>query len=361
MKAAVLKKDGKLHIMEVPRPVPAHGQVLMKVRACGICGSDLRYLEGENPWSQQTLGYQTENPDNMILGHEFSGEIVETADEKDRHLIGRKAAVIAYKGCGSCEFCRTGRMNLCKNTAHLGHGAGWGEMEYYPGGMAEYCQVWSDHVYPFEHVSFEEASTLDFVTVGMAAVAKADKIFAEDAVVIGTGPVGLAIVQLLKLQGARRVFCVDRIDYAFRAAAEMGADRTFFMGEYEGRINELAEDIRRAAGGTGAASVFDTAGTGETQRLSLAVLKGRGTVVNLVGNEERADYRLQDFSRERSVVSVANAADCYFYDCLKMLEAGRLNVKPLLTDILPLSQAEEGFQRLKDRENTKAIKVILKP
>lgn len=361
MKAAVLKKDGKLHYMEVPKPVPAHGEVLVRVKACGICGSDLRYLEGENPWSQQTLGYQTENPDNMILGHEFSGDIVDAADEADFHLIGKKAAVIAYKSCMSCEFCRTGRMNLCKNTAHLGHGAGWGEREYYPGGMAEYCQVWSDHVYPFENVSYEEAAALDFVAVGMAAVAKAGKIFAEDAVVIGTGPVGLAIITLLKLHGARRVFCADVLDYAFEAAREMGADGTFCMGGYEGEYQRLRKDLRNAMGGNGAAAVFDTAGTGETQKLALSVCKGRGTVVNLVGNEEKTDYQLKDFSMERSVVSVANAADCYFYDCLKMLEAGRLQVKPLLTDVLKLSQVHEGFRRLKDREDTGAIKVILKP
>lgn len=356
MKAVVLKTDNQIHYMDAPKPALRSGEVLVRVKACGICGSDIRYLEGENPWSQQTLGYVTQNPDNMILGHEFAGEDVEVKDKKDEYLLGKKVGVIVYNTCKSCEFCRTGRMNLCKNTKHIGHGAGWGEMEFYPGGMAEYCQVWSDHVYPFENATFEEVSTLDFVAVGLAAVSKIKKVFAEDAVIIGTGPVGLSIIQLLKLKGARRVYCVDILDYAFEAAREVGADGVFNSAEVD-----VVPEILSGTDGLGAAMVFDTVGTEETQKMALAVCKGEGTVVNLVCNTTKVQYQLKDFSSERSIVSVANASDDLFYDCLKMLEAGRLNVKPLITDILPLEKAQEGFERLMNREETGAIKVILKP
>lgn len=355
MKAVVLKSDGSLHYMDVPKPVLRRGEVLVKVRACGICGSDLRYLNGENPWSQQTLGYKAGNPDNLILGHEFAGDVVEVADEADRTLLGKRVAVIVYKTCGVCEFCRTNRPNLCRNTQHIGHGAGWEEMAYYPGGMAEYCQVWSDKVVPIEGISYEEASTLDFVAVALAAVRKAGKIFAEDAVIIGTGPVGMMAAQLLKVSGARRVFCVDTLAYSFAAAKACGADRTLLMDD------STEETLRAETDGLGVPIVIDTVGEPETQRLALAVCKVKGTVVNVVCNENVVDAQLFDLYGEKSIVSVANAADPYFYDCLKMLEAGRITVKPLLTDILPLSAVKEGMERLLHRESSGAIKVVLKP
>lgn len=355
MKAVVLKKDGKIHYMDVPKPVPQKGEVLIRVRACGICGSDLRYLQGENPWSEQTLGIKAENPDNIILGHEFSGDVVEVADRSDEYLLGKKVAVIVYATCGICDFCRSDRMNLCKNTAHIGHGAGWETMEYYPGGMAEYCQVWSNKVYLFEKISYEEASTLDFVTVALASVRKIPKIFAEDAVVIGGGPVGLMAIQLLKLNGARRVYCVDVLDYSFKAAKECGADECFMMDK--GTVSEILE---RTAG-LGAVAVLDTVGAIESQKLAFGLCKVKGTIVNVASNENTIQIQLSDLYGEKSIVSVANAKDQYFYDCLKMLEAGRINVKPLITDRIPLNQVESGFERLMTRDQSGAIKVILVP
>lgn len=355
MKAVVLKSDGTLHYTDVPKPDLAHGEVLVKVKACGICGSDLRYLEGENPWSQQTLGYKAENPDNLILGHEFAGDVVEVADEKDRDLIGKKVAVIVYKTCGVCENCRTNHPNLCKNTMHIGHGAGWREMEYYPGGMADYCQVWSDKVVPFENLTYEEACTLDFVAVALAAVRKANKIFAEDAVIIGTGPVGIMAAQLLKVSGARKVICVDTLSYSFQAAKECGADRTILMG------SDTESAIKAETEGMGASIVIDTVGEPETQRLAFDICKVKGTVINVVCNDTVVDAQLFDLYGEKSIVSVANAADAYFYDCLKMLEAGRITVKPLLTNIIPLSEVNEGMDMLFHREKSGAIKVVLKP
>ena len=159
--------------------------------------------------------------------------------------------------------------------------------------------------------------------------------------IIGTGPVGLSIIQLLKLKGARRVYCVDILDYAFEVAKEVGADGVFNSTEAD-----VVPEILDRTDGLGAAMVFDTVGTEETQKMALTVCKGEGTVVNLVCNTTKVQYQLKDFSSERSIVSVANASD---------------DVKPLITDVLPLEKALEGFERLMNREETGAIKVILKP
>ncbi|MHC4520875.1 MAG: alcohol dehydrogenase catalytic domain-containing protein, partial [Planctomycetota bacterium] len=137
MKALVLKAPKTLAIMDVPETKPGPGQVLVRVTKCGICGSDVRYFRGENPWAKQTLGREIPNPRNIILGHEFVGVVEGTHDERDSDLIGKRVGVNTFITCGRCSFCKGGRENLCPNTKHLGHGQGWGKMEFYPGGMAE--------------------------------------------------------------------------------------------------------------------------------------------------------------------------------------------------------------------------------
>ena len=146
MKALVLKSPQNLEIMDVPKPTLSKGQVLIRVSKCGICGSDIRYFHGENPWAKQTLQKNIPNPPNIIFGHEFVGEVVEVHDSEDSHLIGKRVGVQTWIACGECESCRRGHENFCKKTKHLGHGQGWGEMDFYPGGMAEYCPAFSRHI-----------------------------------------------------------------------------------------------------------------------------------------------------------------------------------------------------------------------
>jgi len=102
-----LKSPGNLVVKEVPVPQPAVGEVLVKVMACGICGSDLRYYQGENPWALHTLGEARENPPNIILGHKFAGEIVETGDSRASFLKGKRVVVIPFQTCGQCALCRS--------------------------------------------------------------------------------------------------------------------------------------------------------------------------------------------------------------------------------------------------------------
>ncbi len=357
MKAVVLNSDCTLRLADVPIPEPGSREVIIKVMACGICGSDLRYVQGENPWAQQTLGYKAENPDNMILGHEFSGVVTKVHDERDSYLLGKRVAALVYNTCGVCEFCRTNRENLCKQTRHLGHGAGWGEMEYYPGGMAEYCQIWATHAYPVaDHVTFEEASTLDFVSVALSAAKKAKSVFSEDCLIIGSGPVGLVIAQILKLMGARKVICTDVLDTSLEVARQMGADHVIHAEK-----QDIVGEVMKLTDGFGVMNVFDTVGEVDTQKNGLKALCGKGMLINLVCNSTVVEYELRDLSGERSISSVTNSPYADFRQSIRMLEAGLINVKPLITHTLDIDDYQKGFDNLSDRVKSGAIKVILKP
>jgi threonine dehydrogenase-like Zn-dependent dehydrogenase len=143
MSAAVLRRPQDLCLEQIPNFKPAPDQVIVEVASCGICGSDLRYYHGENPWALHTLGMPIPNPPNIVLGHEFAGTVTDAADFP--HLAGKHVAVMSFKTCGQCRQCRSGAENLCGQTMHLGHGAGWGERDYYPGGMAGGTHRQRDH------------------------------------------------------------------------------------------------------------------------------------------------------------------------------------------------------------------------
>jgi threonine dehydrogenase-like Zn-dependent dehydrogenase len=357
MKAVVLKGPGKLSFQDVPKPSLEKGYVMVKVKACGICGSDLRYFEGENPWSLHTLGKNAPIPDNIILGHEMAGEICEVHDKEDEWMLGKSVGVLAYNTCGKCEFCRTGRENLCRQTMHIGHGAGWSEMEFYPGGMAEYCPVWSTHVFPFsESLSCKEVSTLDFFAVGMHAVKLAPSLVGEDVAIIGSGPLGLAISQIVRVFGARTVFCSDTYDAVLDIALSMGANYAVNAG-----MDDISQAIMEKTAGRGVMAVFDTVGSGTTQSQGLASLGYSGALVNLVANFEKAEYRLVALSGERSIRSSANNPFGDFQLVLKLMESGRLDANPMITHVLPLHDVGMAFSLLQDKTTTGAVKIILEP
>lgn len=356
MKAAVLKGPRQLIYQDVPKPIIKPGEVLVEVKACGICGSDLRYFEGESPWAEHTLGSKQVNPDNIILGHEFAGDVVEVANEEHKHLLGKKVGVLVYNTCGVCEFCRTGRENICPNTTHIGHGAGWKDVEYYPGGMANYCQVWATHVFPFEKISYEEASTLDFFAVAMHAVKLAPDLLGEDVAIMGSGPVGLALAQIVRLFGANKVFCIDIYDKALEIAKSLGADYGINTNEQDAK-----EFIMEKTKGRGVKAVFDSVGEVVSQRTAIEILGETGTLVNLVANPDEIPYKLLELSGERSIRCSSNNPFLDYPLVLELMESGKLNAKKLITHRYKLSELNKAFDVLFERQKNKAMKVILEP
>lgn len=162
--AVILERPGSISVKKIPIPPVPGPSVQVQMQACGICGNDVRYFSGENPWSLHTLGKHVPSPPNMVLGHEVSGFIRNPGEEV-------RVAILAYKSCGRCEYCRSGRENLCSTMEHFGHSAGWQEMPYYPGGMPEQFDIWEGFAHEIPpHVSFEQAVFLDGLAVAVHAV-----------------------------------------------------------------------------------------------------------------------------------------------------------------------------------------------
>jgi len=356
MKAVVLKERGVLRVEEVPEPRAGPGELLVRVRACGICGSDLRYFEGENPWAQHTLGEQRPNPPNIILGHEIAGEVVEVAEERDRGRLAQRVALISWKGCGECCYCRAGLENLCAATKHLGHGAGWGEQEFFPGGMAELCRIWEPmaRLLP-ANLSFEEGALMDVAGVAVHAVNRARFSPNEAVAVIGCGAIGLVILQVAKVRGASVVFCTDVADKSLELAASLGGHAI------DARRQNAVEEVLNGTSREGVAAVWNTVGAEDTILQGLRMLRRSGTQVLLAFSMTPLNLSPALLAGERILTVSANNAYAEFDEALRLAAAGDTKLLPLITHTFPLEQAPEAFAAAMRKSESGAIKVILRP
>jgi threonine dehydrogenase-like Zn-dependent dehydrogenase len=352
--AALLRGPQDLLLTEIPDFEPADDQVVIEVAACGICGSDLRYYYGENPWALHTLGAPLPNPPNIVLGHEFAGTVVTARDFPE--LQGKRVAVMSFRTCEECEQCQRGHKNLCRRTTHLGHGAGWGDRAYYPGGMAERCPAWGSYCFPIpDLMSFEEAAMLDVVGVGVHAARLAGVDAGMSIVVFGVGPIGNAIMQASRALGAGSVIALDTYKTSLAIANQCGATRTIDAAE-----PNIAERIREANGGD-CSVVFDTVGTAETLRTGLSVLAEGGMLINMAVHDMDISFNVLDIGSERAIRTSCNFLPEEYPLSLSLVASGQIDVNPWITHRFPLQDVEKAFKVALNKEENRAFKVIILP
>lgn len=354
MKAVVLRSTNDLAVLDVPLPKLRPGWALVKVTHCGICGSDIRYLRGDNPWAKQTLGTHIPNPKNIILGHEVTGIVAEAGPGVPADLLGKRVAVLAFGTCGACVHCRRGDEHLCENTRHLGHGAGWEQLDYYYGGMAEFVPVESEWLVPLpEQVSNEAGVLLDPLGVAVHAVRKTS-IHDEDTVlIIGGGAVGQLIIQVIKAIANVRVVLVDLCEQILRIAVKMGSDAAFVPTSPQLRAATL-----ELSNGYGCRAIIDTVGAPLQQYLPL--LGRGGTYVTMTVTEEPQQLRTIHLAGERSLASSCNFRLGEYYEGLSLLQRGKIDATPIITHQFHLEQAVEAFRTAENKLETGAVKVILR-
>jgi threonine dehydrogenase-like Zn-dependent dehydrogenase len=357
MNAVVLERPETMTWMDVPRPVltdPAH--VLIQVGTCGICGSDLRYYRGENPWALHTLGRHVDNPPNIILGHEFAGTVVEVNDSAYEPLLGKRVGAQPFRVCGTCSHCRSGRENICSDTIHTGHAQGWGEMDFYPGAYAEHTIAWGDLCFPMpDDISFEEASMVDILGVGVHATGRADIRSGSSVLCVGGGPAGVAIALVALARGAETVYISDPSGICRQVASQYPG-----LVSIDPTSQDVVEVVRAEAGADGVDSVFDSVGTAETFSLGLSLLRPSGTFVNIAVHDEPAKINLAALGTERCVTTSSNSTYADVATAYRYVYEGKVDVKPWITHRFALRDFEEAFQLLLAAEK-QAFKAVLIP
>jgi len=339
MKAAVWYGGEDIKIEDVPKPRIESTEVLVRVRSVGICGSDLHAFEG--------ISKRRKPP--LIMGHEFSGEVEEVGRDTTGLGIGDIVVVDPVIRCGKCEQCARGRGNICRNLTLLGL--------HKNGAFAEYVPVPANNCHRLsEGVSFEEGSMVEPLAVAVHAVNRTTIKLGDRVAIIGAGIIGLTVLLAAKAAGAGNVSVVDILDYRLEFAKNFGADLAINSKteDIEKRVNEVTD-------GNGADVVLEAVGLEATVRDAMRVL-GRGGRLTILGNLEQT-MRLDVMD---AVVKEFDIKGSYCYDiddfkrALNLIEDGRVDVKTLITNVLPLNEAKTGFKLLHEKLG-KVLKVLLKP
>ncbi len=343
MKALLLKQYMELDYTEQPEPVIGAEDVLVRVRACGICGSDIHGLDGSTGRRVPPL----------IMGHEAAGVIEAVGAGVTEWKAGDRVTFDSMVSCGKCHFCKRGEINLCDARQVLGVSTG----EYRRhGAFAEFVSVPQRILYRLpDNVPFEHAAMIEPISVAVHAVNVTPIEMGDTAVIVGSGMIGLLTIQAARVAGCTRVFAVDLDDAKLALAKELGADETF-----NPKNCDVVAEIQARTGGRGADVVLEAVGATEPIKTAIAAVRKGGTVT-LIGNiTPKIDLNLQAVVT-REIRLQGTCGSCGEYPaCIDLLSRGLIKVEPFISARVPLADGASWFQRLYQHEPN-LMKVILQP
>lgn len=334
MKALVLKAYNDLQIMEVPDPVIKPDEVLVKIAASGICGSDVHGMDGSTGRRQPPI----------IMGHEASGTIIKTGPAVTGWKCNDRVTFDSTIYCGTCPYCRQARINLCENRKVLGVSCD----EYLcEGTFAEYVAVPQHILYALpDNVTFEEAAMVEPLSVAFHAVKRSKAKLGDKAVVIGAGVIGLLVIQIMKASGCSEVVAVDLDEQRLETAFQVGATRKVHSSR-----SATVKDMDLAV---------ECVGLAVTVNSAVDMLR-KGGCLTLVGNlSPDIEFPLQKIVTREISVYGSCASNGEYSACLDLIANKQIDLAPLMSATTPLADGPEYFTRLYNRD-PKLIKVVLTP
>lgn len=343
MKAAVMHGTRQIRIEELPVPQIAANEVLIKVMAVGICGSDLHY------YTHGRIGkYVVEKP--FILGHECAGIISAVGESVSGFRVGDRVAVEPGVTCGYCEACKAGRYNLCPDVQFLA-------TPPVDGAIVQYIKMRADFVFPIpDSLSFEEAALVEPFSVGIHAAARTNLQPGSTIAIMGMGPVGLMAVAAARAYGASRIIVTDLEPVRLEAARQLGATHIINV-----RDQNPDEAIRLITGGKGVDVAWETAGNPRALQSALASLKrgGKLAVVGLPAQDEIPLNVPFIADNEVDIYGVFRYANTYPKG-IAFLSSGIVDAGKLVTDKYMLEQTQEAMERALNHKS-ECLKVVVYP
>lgn len=328
MKVVRLHAHGELRTHDEPRPATEAGETLVRVKAVGVCGSDLHWFnEGE-------IGdAKLKHP--LVLGHEFAGETE----------AGQRVAVDPAIPCGHCEFCKRGHPNLCENMIFAGYGDTDGALREY-GSYPPRCLFSLP-----DSLSYADGAMLEPLGVAIHAVDLGKLRAGMSVGVFGCGPIGLLIVQLARLSGASKIIATDILPHRVEAAKHFGADHAVLAEA----VREL-DEIRAATGGRGVDVAFEAAGEQEAVDDAFAAVVRGGKVI-LVGipSEDRTFFSASIARRKGLTIKLVRRMKHTYPRAIALVSKNLVDVRSLVTHRFPLADAREAFRVARQREGLKII------
>ena len=342
MKALVLEKYNSFAYKDVEDPEIDPGEVLVAVKACGICGSDVHGMDGSSGRRKPPI----------VMGHEAAGLITEVGADVEGWRPGQRITFDSTIYCGECWHCRRGEINLCDNRRVLGVSCD----EYrQDGAFAEFVSVPARILYALpEGMSFVQATMVEALSIAVHAVGRTEAELNDSAVVVGTGTIGLLAVQVLKACGCSPVIAVDVDPARLERAGRLGADVVINAGQ-----RNVAEEVRKHVP-RGTEVAVEAVGIAAALRDAVASLRKGGRLA-LIGNlSPTVDFPLQSVVTREISVNGSCASRGEYPTCLELISRGAVDVDALISATAPLAGGAEWFQRLY-RGESGLMKVVLLP
>jgi L-iditol 2-dehydrogenase len=340
MRAVVNFSDqpGSVELRELPDPQPGRGQVLLRVRAVGVCGSDLHQWHGPVGWA---VNYP------VVLGHEFAGEIAAIGPDVTGWQVGdRVTCETAAEICGVCEYCRTGNYNVCPQRRGFGYGV--------HGAMATYVVARQGllHHIP-EGVSFEEAALTEPASVAFNAIVEKSHPRPGDLIVIiGPGPIGLMALQVARLFSPLHLVMIGlaRDEARLELAQRLGADRIVVADR-----EDAVQAVRQLGDGLGAHLVVDAVGISETLRQSLELVRPNGQITKIGWGRAPVGFSLDPLIAKAATLQGSYSHTWPTWErVLQLMARGSLNAR-VISQTFPLEEWRAGFERMDSLAIAKAV------
>jgi L-iditol 2-dehydrogenase len=343
MKALLLKNYKELVLVDLPTPEAGPDDLLVRVKACGICGSDVHGFDG-------STGRRIPP---VVMGHEAAGQVAAVGANVKAYEPGDRVTFDSTVSCGRCFFCAHGDINLCDNRQVLGVSCG----EYRRNGaFAEFVLVPQNIAYKIpDSLSYEHAALIEAVSIGVHAVGISPIRLGDTAVIVGAGMIGLLTLQAARLAGCTRIIAVDLDDAKLQVAKQLGADEGL-----NPKTCDVPARIAELTGGRGADVAIECVGA--TSPIKTAILSVRkGGAVTLVGNlAPSIEIPLQSVVTRQIRLQGSCASNGEYPQCIELLARGAIRVDPIISALAPLSEGVEWFDRLY-RHDSNLMKVVLQP
>jgi threonine dehydrogenase-like Zn-dependent dehydrogenase len=335
MLAAVFEGEGRLVVREVPEPVPSRDEVLIEVEACGICGSDVQIIN-------VPPGHPSTPP--VVIGHEFVGRVTALGAGvgRDGPKVGDRVVVDPDPKCGACPSCQSGHPSSCERIVALG--------VHRDGALAKFVTAPANCTYPIrDDVPAELAALVE----PLACVVNGTNLAAvrpgESVAVFGAGAIGCLFIAVFRAAGAGRIVAIEPSRAREPVARAVGADDVVTPAEWDARRNELMPG--------GAAVVVDAVGSVLPDAIEAAAMAGRIVLFGMNGNARPPVHQVEIVEKGLSILG-SYISNFTFPAAIRLIESGRLNVAPMISAVLPLSEIEDGLARLRSGA---AVKVVLTP